>query len=603
MKNVDNVNVEKLLLQLEEENWLFPEFKLSSDGGGLVCLGKGGFSTIYEMYDVSRPDYKYALKVIGFEQHSVTSKRFWDSVSLQHELGKITDNVVTIIDAREIRLELSDEFELRSARDSDGTERWEEEDNIYHLQFVLMEKLQPILTKDKFNKVFLSKKDLEDEKEVYKLARNVGDVLFQAHYNNVIHRDIKLENIFWSAREEYYKLGDFGIAKFTEGGNAETVLYTDGYGAPEIERRLSDNYDATADIYSFGISLYLLLNELKFPGSDGYHVNMVQYDPEFVFPAPINASEKMANLVRWMCCYDSKDRYQSIEEVMIDLNYVEGIIPETEEEIVDDEETVYYEDAIKGEEQVDKERNETENDDADKSGEERLSRAERKSKEKALAEDYGLECCFYLAWFSLLFTVIIHAFQSNIEIANDWRFWIFAPAIVIELVLLKLKEGNVIWGAAILLYTIYYVFSGGISFLPVFMAVLVITGLPVLIASGLISTGLWLITTFTGKLSALDLVGESDLGWVFLTIIFILLYYFFDIRVIYGMASEERAMFSEYWYDKILLSMGIVGLIAWSIQHFSGISFPDTLNALHLGRVGIISFITCKYLDWYNVYI
>ena len=89
-----------------------------------------------------------------------------------------------------------------------------------------------------------------------------------------------------------YKLGDFGIALKTAEGMASTVAYTDGYGAPEIIRRSDDKYDVTADIYSLGMTLYVLLNRLKFPGSKGYRVNAkLQYEKDFVLPRPETGSD------------------------------------------------------------------------------------------------------------------------------------------------------------------------------------------------------------------------------------------------------------------------------------------------------------------------
>ena len=42
------------------------------------------------------------------------------------------------------------------------------------------------------------------------------------HNSGYLHRDIKLENIFWDEESRQYKLGDFGIAKYIGDGDAET---------------------------------------------------------------------------------------------------------------------------------------------------------------------------------------------------------------------------------------------------------------------------------------------------------------------------------------------------------------------------------------------
>lgn len=153
-------------------------------------------------------------------------------------------------------------------------------------------------------------------------AMQIGQAIYLAHAGNILHRDVKLENIFRDEETGQYKLGDFGLAKYVEDGRAETVAYTDGYGAPEISRRLYDNYGATADIYSFGITLYLLLNDLCFPGSSGYYSSEVQYQPDYILPAPRNASEPMAAVLRKMCSYRSTERYQSMAEVLAAFQWV-----------------------------------------------------------------------------------------------------------------------------------------------------------------------------------------------------------------------------------------------------------------------------------------
>ena len=178
-----------------------------------------------------------------------------------------------------------------------------------------MEKLEHIVIKSPYKKIKLIEQ-LCDEKEVLKFAVQIGQAIKTVHENKVLHRDIKLENIFWDKETDSYKLGDFGIAKLVENGNAQTIVYTEGYGAPEIKKRLKDSYDATVDIYSFGISLYLLLNKLRFPGSEGYYVNRIQYDPTFIFPAPENASEMMTRMIRKMCSYYKEERYQTMAEVL-----------------------------------------------------------------------------------------------------------------------------------------------------------------------------------------------------------------------------------------------------------------------------------------------
>lgn len=191
------------------------------------------------------------------------------------------------------------------------------------LQFVLMEKLVPALTMDRNSGPVLTPGGLAagDEREILRLGEQMVNAMTALHSNEILHRDIKLENIFYDPRHRRYKLGDFGIAKATQDGLASTVAFIKGYGAPEIVGMPEDRYDCTADIYSLGMVLFLLLNDLRFPDSDCYQVNpAAQYCRGYVLPAPACGSEIVAQLIRKMCAYNPDDRPQSMKEVSIQLD-------------------------------------------------------------------------------------------------------------------------------------------------------------------------------------------------------------------------------------------------------------------------------------------
>jgi TolB-like protein len=85
--------------------------------------------------------------------------------------------------------------------------------------------------------------------------RNILAALAAAHTKNIIHRDVKPENIVFSANGTA-KLTDFGHARFLETPASEYTEVgagTPGYMAPEKEST------ARSDIYSFGIVAYEML--------------------------------------------------------------------------------------------------------------------------------------------------------------------------------------------------------------------------------------------------------------------------------------------------------------------------------------------------------
>lgn len=86
------------------------------------------------------------------------------------------------------------------------------------------------------------------------LARQILSGLEAIHAANIIHRDIKEDNIllFECDGKLIAKVTDFGLAK--EGRTCEGCAGTTGYMAPEVDIYF-DPYDNKVDIYSFGVMM------------------------------------------------------------------------------------------------------------------------------------------------------------------------------------------------------------------------------------------------------------------------------------------------------------------------------------------------------------
>ena len=94
------------------------------------------------------------------------------------------------------------------------------------------------------------------------IARDVAHALVHIERNGMVHRDIKPDNVLFTA-SGVAKLADFGISRFENGGNvratsASAVIGTPAYMAPE-QMLDSHGVDIRADIYSFGVMLFELL--------------------------------------------------------------------------------------------------------------------------------------------------------------------------------------------------------------------------------------------------------------------------------------------------------------------------------------------------------
>ena len=80
------------------------------------------------------------------------------------------------------------------------------------------------------------------------------------HTNHVIHRDLKLGNLFLK-QGPVIKLGDFGLATLVYGENdrKRTICGTPNYIAPEILSGGEKGHSYEVDIWSFGVIMYTIL--------------------------------------------------------------------------------------------------------------------------------------------------------------------------------------------------------------------------------------------------------------------------------------------------------------------------------------------------------
>lgn len=102
-----------------------------------------------------------------------------------------------------------------------------------------------------------------DESQVFKVGVDICRALVMCQQANVVHRDIKPQNIF-VAKDGTYKLGDFGVAKRIEGtGSASERTGTYRFMAPEVYN--GEYYGSKADLYSLGLVLHWMLNECRSP--------------------------------------------------------------------------------------------------------------------------------------------------------------------------------------------------------------------------------------------------------------------------------------------------------------------------------------------------
>ena len=86
------------------------------------------------------------------------------------------------------------------------------------------------------------------------------------HHRDIIHRDLKLGNIFLDA-DMNIKLGDFGLAALliseneADKGRRSTLCGTPNYVAPEvIDKKSYGGHNEKVDIWAIGIILWVILS-------------------------------------------------------------------------------------------------------------------------------------------------------------------------------------------------------------------------------------------------------------------------------------------------------------------------------------------------------
>ena len=281
-------------------------------------IGRGSFGAVYEIErDVFGHKERAALKVItipqsesdidellndGYDEESITTRFEGYLHDIVREYSLMADmkgcaNIVYCDDVRYIQ--------------HDNGMGWD-----IYIKMELLTALPKALGKS-----------VSDE-QVVKIGTDLCSALAFCEKRNLLHRDIKPQNVF-VASDGTYKLGDFGIAKTAERTTSGTKTGTYKYMAPEIYN--NQPYGGKADIYSLGLVLYWLLNDRRTPflplppvtptSSEEDRARARRFRGEPI-PAPAHGSEELKRIVLKACAYDPKDRYQTADEMLRELNAI-----------------------------------------------------------------------------------------------------------------------------------------------------------------------------------------------------------------------------------------------------------------------------------------
>ena len=172
--------------------------------------------------------------------------------------------------------------------------------------------------------------------EVFRLAYDVLAALEVCHQRNIIHRDIKGDNIFVDDGG-IFKIGDFGVSRTLDStSHVKSIKGTPNYIAPEVH--MGKPYDKSVDFYSLGIVLYRLLNDFRNPFMPMFPAAYTSEDEDRAFecrmkgetpPLPRNAQNPLGEAVV-KALLPAGQRYDSAEEFRKALKQAEDELSDME---------------------------------------------------------------------------------------------------------------------------------------------------------------------------------------------------------------------------------------------------------------------------------
>ena len=253
-------------------------------------IGTGGMADVYKAKCHKLNRY-VAIKVMKseFSQDKTFVSKFW--AEAQSAAGLTNPNVVNVYDV--------------------GVEN-----GIY---YIVMELVEGVTLKK-----YIEKRGKLPYKEAVSIAIQVANGMDAAHKHNIVHRDIKPQNIIIS-KEGKVKVTDFGIAKVASTAtiNTSASMGSVHYISPEQAR--GGYSDERSDIYSLGIVLYeMLTGKVPFDGDTPVSVALMHLEKEPVNVKCVNLDipTDLAYVTMKAISKEQSNRYQNVQEFVDDLHAV-----------------------------------------------------------------------------------------------------------------------------------------------------------------------------------------------------------------------------------------------------------------------------------------
>lgn len=182
-----------------------------------------------------------------------------------------------------------------------------EQENRYYIiqEFIDGENLENELVKD----------GVFNQEKIVKLLKNILAILKEVHHINIIHRDIKPQNIIRRIDNQTLYLVDFGASKLLDKEDrfkTATVIGSAEYIAPEQARGKTV---FASDLYSLGVTcIHLLTNRSSF--------DLIDLNNRWIWEEYLTEkiSRDLKEILNKMISFSLNTRYQKVEEVIKDLD-------------------------------------------------------------------------------------------------------------------------------------------------------------------------------------------------------------------------------------------------------------------------------------------
>lgn len=274
-------------------------------------LGRGSFGAVYE---IQRSFFSHteraALKIISIPQNeSDIQEMYRDGYSQESVARHYESYLRNIVKEYALMTEIKGHTNIVYCDDLKCVQH---DNKIGWDIYIKMELLQPLT--DVIG-------DTVDEHTVVQIGCDICSALALCRERNIVHRDVKPQNIFVSP-DGNYKLGDFGIARTIEQTTCGAKTGTYKFMAPEVYNL--QPYGSRADICSLGLTLYWLLNERRMPFwpsppqiptvSEVENALYRRFSGEQI-PPPAHGCEALKRIVLKACAFEPGERYASAVEM------------------------------------------------------------------------------------------------------------------------------------------------------------------------------------------------------------------------------------------------------------------------------------------------